>query len=249
MGDPSVTVWGEGEPVVLLHASAAADPAFVWPLQRPLAAHYQLLFPTRPGYGKRPLRPRSDVEEDIQEAGLLLEAQGGGHLVGLSYGGLVALGVAAHHPAVVRSLTLLEPPAFAVARGNPAVEALIERLKRPYEARAMLTAEEFLRRFLRALADQEPPEDFTLSPAMRKDIKAMMAEPPPWELDVPLDAVAATAFPKLVVTGNWSPAFDAVAEVLTSRLQAQHLICAGAGHNLAMGGAALNEQLAALWRG
>ena len=29
MDEASVIVWGQGEPVVLLHASAAADPAFV----------------------------------------------------------------------------------------------------------------------------------------------------------------------------------------------------------------------------
>jgi hypothetical protein len=29
MEDSSVTAWGEGEPVVLLHGSAAADPVFV----------------------------------------------------------------------------------------------------------------------------------------------------------------------------------------------------------------------------
>jgi pimeloyl-ACP methyl ester carboxylesterase len=189
------------------------------------------------------------VHEDVQEAGRILEATGGGHLVGLSYGGLVALGVAARFPTVVRSLAVLEPPVFAVARGNVAVERLIEQLQQPYAAVATLTPEQFLRSFLRVLADQEPPEGFTLAPAMRKDVEAIMAEPPPWEVDVPLDLVAATTFPKLVITGNWSPAFDAVAEVLTRRLQAQHLICAGAGHNIAALGDALNEHLVALWRG
>lgn len=248
MEDSFVTTWGEGEPVVLLHASAAADPAFVWPEQRPLAEHYQLLFPTRPGYGKRPVRSRSDVEEDIQEVSLLLEAKGCGHLVGLSYGGIVALGAAARNPAVVRSLTVLEPPAFAVARGNAAVEALVEQLKRPYAAVSTLTPEKFLRGFLRAFSGQEPPEGFILEPSMSKDVQAMMAEPPPWELEIPLDMLAATPFPKLVVTGNWSPAFDAVAEVLTRRLHAQHLICEGAGHNIAMAGEALNEHLMAFWQ-
>src|SRR5689334_14313128 len=108
MEEASVIVWGQGEPVVLLHASAAADPAFVWPHQRPLAAQYQLLFPTRPGYGGRPVRPRRDLQQDVQEAGRLLEEKGGGHLVGLSYGGLVALDVAARYLALVRSLAVLE---------------------------------------------------------------------------------------------------------------------------------------------
>jgi pimeloyl-ACP methyl ester carboxylesterase len=248
MGNFSASVWGKGEPVVLIHGSAAADPEEVWQHQRSLGEQFQLLVLTRPGYGERPVRPRSNVEEDIQEASLCLEAKGGGHLVGLSYGGIVALGAAAHNPAVVRSLTVLEPPAFAVARGNAAVEALVERLKRPYEAVSLMTPEEFFRAFLLAFADQELPEGFTLPKDQRKGVEAMMAEPPPWELKVPLAALEVTAFPKLVVTGNWSLAFDGVADALTQRLHAERRVCEGAGHVIPNVGEALNKLLVAFWR-
>ncbi|MBA2678000.1 MAG: alpha/beta hydrolase [Ktedonobacteraceae bacterium] len=123
MQEVPVVVWGEGEPVVLVHGSGDTDPTFVWSHQRPLAELYQLLVVTRPGYGQRPISERQHVEQDVQEILSLLDHYGGGHLVGFSYGGLITLLVAERQPALIRSLTVIEPPALAVARGNELVEA------------------------------------------------------------------------------------------------------------------------------
>ena len=49
----------------------------------------------------------------------------GDHLVGQSYGGVIALLAAPRLP--LASLTVIEPPAFGVARGDPAVERWLER--------------------------------------------------------------------------------------------------------------------------
>ncbi len=67
MQDAPAIVWGEGEPVVLIHGSGDTDPAYVWNNQHPLAQRYQLLVLTRPGYGEHPVLPRTDVKEDVQE--------------------------------------------------------------------------------------------------------------------------------------------------------------------------------------
>lgn len=48
--------------------------------------------------------------------------------MGHSYGAVVALLAAARRPESVRTLTLAEPAAFALARGHPAVEELITTL-------------------------------------------------------------------------------------------------------------------------
>src|SRR5215469_11511319 len=133
MQNMPVVVWGEGEPVVLVHGSGDTDPTFVWSQQRPLADRYRLLVVTRPGYGSRPVIPRPPVEQDVQEILALLAAQGGGHLVGFSYGGLIALLVAGRQPALIRSLTLIEPPAFAIARGNARVEQVMAQARPAYE--------------------------------------------------------------------------------------------------------------------
>lgn len=241
MSEENVREWGAGPPVILVHGSGDTDPEMVWQHQRPLAAHYTLLVVTRPGYGARPVAPRDDVAQDARELVALLESLGGAHLVGYSYGGCIAMIAAAMRPGLVWSLAVVEPPAFAVARGNPDVEALIERLKHAYEPERPLATDEFLVRFLRCL-DPSFPNSITLSLENRKGIEAMRAEPAPWALDIPLDALATTTFPKLVVSGNWSPAFEAVADVLTARLPAQRVLIEGAGHYILDTGAQFNRE-------
>jgi hypothetical protein len=58
-----------------------------------------------------------------------------------------------------------------------------------------------------------------------------MVERFPWEADPPLEAVATARYPKLVVSGGWSRAFDAVCDVLEEQLGAVRAVLPGAGHN------------------
>ena len=51
-----------------------------------------------------------------------LDAEGSTHLVGHSYGGVIALLAAARCLEAIRSLTVTEPPAFGLVRGQPEVE-------------------------------------------------------------------------------------------------------------------------------
>jgi hypothetical protein len=59
-----------------------------------------------------------------------------------------------------------------------------------------------------------------------------MAERPPDQAVIPLDELAATPFPKLVISGGHSAAFDAVCDGLEERLPAQRAVLPGAGHSL-----------------
>ncbi len=60
----------------------------------------------------------------------------------------------------------------------------------------------------------------------------LMRERGPWEAGIPLDELAAAPFPKLVVSGAHSAAFDAVCDVLERRLPAERASLPGAGHNV-----------------
>jgi hypothetical protein len=70
----------------------------------------------RRGFGASPADGRVDFERDAEDVAELLAD--GAHLVGHSYGGVVSLLAAARRPDAVRSLVLIEPPAFGVARGR-----------------------------------------------------------------------------------------------------------------------------------
>jgi pimeloyl-ACP methyl ester carboxylesterase len=71
-----------------------------------------------------------------------------------------------------------------------------------------------------------------LPPALEAGARAAMVERPPHEARIPLDELAQTPFPKLVVTGGHNPVFDAVADVLEQRLGAQRAVVPGAGHSI-----------------
>ena len=71
-----------------------------------------------------------------------------------------------------------------------------------------------------------------------------MVERSPAEADIPLDELAATPFPKLVISGGHSAAFDAVCDVLEERLGAGRAVLPGAGHSVQRLGEPFNELLA-----
>src|SRR5689334_20261538 len=111
--------------VVLVHGSVGN--ASVWkPVRRLLQPEIEVVTPTRAGYPPGPLLERIDFERQAEE--LAPELGEGAHLVGHSYGGVIALLIAAAHPGRVRSLAVSEPPAFALAGGIPDVDDLVARI-------------------------------------------------------------------------------------------------------------------------
>jgi len=212
---------------VLVHGSVGNGPATFSALG-PLEERFDVVVPNRGGYPPGPALERIDFEEQAVELAPLLED--GAHLVGHSYGGVISLLIAARYPKRVRSLTVSEPPAFGVARGNPDVEQLVAGLNEffaagPYEP------SEYLRGFLVSVGSElRLPEP--LPPALEQGARAAMVERPPWEAEIPLDELAAAPFPKLVISGGHHAAFDAVCDVLEERLRAERAVLPGAGHSV-----------------
>ncbi len=241
--DLHITRWGEaGEQLLLLHGGNTENPDTLWEEQRVFATQYQLVIPHRRGYGLSPLRgPEWTYEEDIVDLLPLLGE--GAHVVGLSLGGLLALLLAGQRPDLVRSLTVIEPPVFRLASDDPEVARLIAALTPVYAASP--TPEVFIAGFVQALG--EPlPSDFQLSPQHRKSVEATMREPAPWTIPLPLDRLARLTFPKLVVSGDWHPAFITTADRLAQRIAAQRLLIADTGHGAQGSGQPFNERLLAL---
>src|SRR6185312_7543727 len=176
----------------------------------------------RSGYPPNPPPKRIDFEEQAEELRAVLRP--GDHLVAHSYGGVIAL--LAAPGSELRSLTVNEPPAFSLARGEPAVEEFLAKMeKAPSEPRA------YLEYFLPLVGVSMDLPD-RLAPPLEAATRAAMVERPPHEAEIPLERLAAEPFPKLVVTGRHNPALDAVADVLERELPAQRAVLPGAGHNL-----------------
>lgn len=219
--DFDVETIGSGPRVVLVHGSVGNGQA-TWDAVRPLADRFELAIVNRPGYPPNPPRERLDFDEQAAEIGEIVGP--GDHLVGHSYGGVISLLIASRQP--VRSLTVNEPPAFGIARGDPAVEAFLGALEEaPSDPRGYL--EFFLPLVGSSLTVPDP-----LPPPLETGARAAMAERPPHEAEIPLDELAAAPFPKLVVSGGHNAAFDAVIDVLVQRLGAERAVVPGAGHSI-----------------
>jgi pimeloyl-ACP methyl ester carboxylesterase len=232
--DLAVDVLGEGDTVVLVHGSGVRD--WTWSDQLELADRYRLVMPYRRGYGESP-DADPDFEVDGPDIAELLDRPS--HLVGFSYGGIGSMLAAASRPELVRSLTVIEPPAFGVALDNADVQALGARLDGVF-AHVDQTPEEFGVAFAEAMGFEPRPP----SPEMRSVLESFMRERSPAEAVIPYERLQAV--PVLVVSGGWHPAFDAVCNVLADRLGADLATFPGAGHG-AQHAPGFNERLLSFW--
>ena len=213
---------------MLVHGSVVGGGP-TWRGQLSLAGRFELLIVDRPGFPPNPPIDRVDFEQDAElVAGLILS---GDHVVGHSYGGVITLLACALRPELVRSLTVIEPPATRVALENPAVAAFAAGGMEVYASGRWDDPETFLRRFLAAVGSAlDPPSP--LPPELEQGARALAVERGPWEADIPLEALAAAPFPKLVVSGAHHPAFDAICDALERELDAERVVLTGYGHTV-----------------
>jgi pimeloyl-ACP methyl ester carboxylesterase len=249
-GSVHVTVWGDGEPAVFVHGSFGWG-VETWREQRPLADHYKLLLVDRRGFGASSPNGRVDFDRDADDVAELLGD--GAHLVGHSYGGVVSLLAAARRPDAVRSLVLIEPPAFGLARGDDAVEQLIRNISAA--GSTLEDPSEYRAAFLRGFGF--PGEPVTLEGQALAAARASMTERPPWEAQIPLDELERVGLRVLLVQGDWCPApdsaralagaaFRAVCDELDERLDAERAVFPAA-HNPQKLGQVFNDRVRAFW--
>jgi pimeloyl-ACP methyl ester carboxylesterase len=237
-GGLHVTVSGTGPRVVLVHGTLTTARQ-TWAKQQELAERWTLVVPDRRGYPPNPPDGQSDFEAEAGEIAALLGD--GAHLVGHSYGGLVALFAAAHTPEAVRSLTLVETPGMGLLRGEPAVEARITEVLALHE---IDDAREYYVSFVEQLGAPVAGIPDPLPPATEHLVRLLMAERPPWEASFPGE-LAMWSTPTLVITGGWDPVLEHAAEALADAFGArsERAVLPGGGHVVQRLGAPFNDVL------
>jgi pimeloyl-ACP methyl ester carboxylesterase len=228
----------ESQPRLLLVHGSVVNAELTWGAQKPLADRFEIVAPNRRGFPPGPDVERVDFEDEAVWLERFLEP--GTHLVGHSYGGVISLLAAARRPELLRSLTVIEPPAFGIARGRPGVDEFIARIEEHW-TNGPRDPGEFLRGFLGLVGSSIPPGD--LSPELLQGARTLMVERSPAEAVIPFDELAGAPFPKLVVSGAHHPAFDAVCDVLEERLGAERAVLPGAGHSVQRLGQPFNDLL------
>jgi len=207
---------GEGPRLLLFHGAAA--PEVGWEAQEELSERFRLIIPWRRGYGDSPPADKQDFEADAEDILELLDTHSA-HAAAYSYGAVGLLVAASKRPNMFQSLTLIEPPVFHLAAGDPSVQELMGQLgelmqRGPGDPPPQL--EEFVR-----LGKLAAERGFPPPPAMR----------PPNEAEFDFDAISDhEGCPVLVVSGDHHPGFERVCDALAERLDGERAVVPGWGH-------------------
>jgi pimeloyl-ACP methyl ester carboxylesterase len=237
----AVRTIGEGPTVVLVHGSVVGAEQ-TWSRQLTLADRWRLKLVNRPGFGGSPPPTRGDFD---LEAPMIAEQLGdGAHLVGHSYGAVIALCAAGLRPEAVRSLTVSEPGCLRVAAHHPAVAEAIANGELLFGRGQDMEPLDFLRLFRGgAGVTRQTPEE--LDDELLAGVRLLMAERPSWEAEPPWQALREQPFPKLVLSGRHSPVFEAVCDAAAERLGARRDAVSGRGHTIPACGEPYNALLEA----
>jgi len=107
LADLATVCSGDGSAIVLLHGIGSS--ATSWRRLMPLVPGHRLIAPDFPGYGDSADAAGLTLEALADRVGALIDREGGrAHVVGVSFGALVALALARRAPERVRSLVLAD---------------------------------------------------------------------------------------------------------------------------------------------
>jgi pimeloyl-ACP methyl ester carboxylesterase len=236
----AVLAAGFGTPVLLLHGSASSS-AMWTPVINALKARFRLIAPDLIGYGRTDAWPDEyefRVDDELRLIKPLIEHQpGGAHVVAHSYGGVVALALARAGRVGIRSLTLIEPVAFHMARRDPQAWAEVERFSSGFgERMAKGEVDAAMRHFVdywSTVGTWEAMEESTRA-NMRRAAPKIMHEFHAASADQAVDALRDVAFPVRLIAGDMSPLpVRRIAALIAERLPKASLqVFAGANHLL-----------------
>ena len=224
---------GTGPAVVLLHAGIADHTMWTRQLRSLADAGYRALAPDFPGFGNAPrastAAPWSDLLETLDERGA-----GEAVIVGCSFGGAVALRLAAIAPERVAGLVLVSAPAPGLEPSDElsaaweAEESALERGDIDGAVRAVVDA------WLLADAPSELREK--VAGMQRRAFELQLEGSSPSEIDDPVeqhpDCLSRLSMPALVAVGEFDMAdFREAAQWLADELpDSTHAVIEGARH-------------------
>lgn len=244
MSDLHLEIAGDGHTALFVHGSYGWG-ADTFPHQRALADSCRIVLVDRRGFGRSPKSAVGGWPQDAVDLDELLAELGPAHVVGQSYGAVSSLVAVLRHPERVRSLVVIEPPAFHLARGDESADRLARALEPVYERASELSTEEFARAWGAALGRTPDQNEARLEAFTDDDWAAAEGsrrERWPGDAPIDLDALSAVSFPVVVVAGGWRPdiapgaqqagaAFRAVCDALHRRGGARLEVFEGSTHN------------------
>jgi GrpB-like predicted nucleotidyltransferase (UPF0157 family)/pimeloyl-ACP methyl ester carboxylesterase len=234
--------------VVALHGGLVGGRLTFGPVLASWSRRLRVLVPDRRGFERTPAPADGSIEEQAQDLLAFVDehAAGRAHVVGASFGGVVALTALQLDPGAFRSLTLLEAPAISLAPGtDEELARWRSELQRTWE-RIDDEPEPVLRRFLARTDPGSLDALLRLLAAGDPGITPKRDELRPWRTPLRPEGVRSTDVPALVASGQRSaPVFRRIGDHVAEVLRARHLVVEGAGHAVHLAGRRLLDPLRA----
>jgi pimeloyl-ACP methyl ester carboxylesterase len=242
--------WGDAGPcVVMVHGGAQGTQSAGhrnFHAQEPLGREgWRVMVPDRPGHGRSPDPGRPDDAE--ADAGWVAELLGdGAHLLGHSFGGLVAVAAAALRPEAVKSLVLVEPALFAVATKSTAVKKQLAKM-----AFTMVVPFSPASRARRIMALLGIPNVFALTDAdlsalgssLKRGVFPKRANIKRW-----FEEIRRAKIPVLIISSGSNAAFEAMGRIVAEQLGAKHEVVPIEHHFPQWNAAPFNALISNFWR-
>jgi pimeloyl-ACP methyl ester carboxylesterase len=260
-----IAEWGEiGPRVLLIHGGVqgglGGGPE-TFREQAVLAKRgWRVLVADRPGFGRSPSRGPDDMAADSEW--VAAHVGDGAHLIGHSFGGAVALLAAARQPSAVRSLIMIEPALVPLIIGSKAMKsetaAREDFLRMIQSWVSTRTPAEYARALMQNLGVAQVANDVIVGEGRSLDeqrahavgcafLRARLASRS--QLRQAARAVADARIPVLVVTGGWSPTFEAVGAIAAELTGGRHVVVTSPNHFVQMAAAdAFNQVVAEFMR-
>jgi pimeloyl-ACP methyl ester carboxylesterase len=226
---------GTGEPVVLLHSHGLSGRQWRRLSADLVARGMRSLAVDLTGQGQSEPWPQPEpfsFHVDVERVAELVRTVQPAHVVGHSYGGLVALHVALAEPRAVRTISVFDAVAFGVldADDDRDARAILDALDLSWDSR-----ERWLRTFVEfwsgagawdALRGDARDEFLRTAWVIREGVRSLMED------RTPAKAFAKLGVPALVVTGELSPlpARRVIERLAQAIPYARHAIVPGVGH-------------------
>ncbi len=205
--------------LVFVHAIGGRAGIDAWPLQADVPG---ARFLVRRGFGDDELLAAYTVDGEADW--LAARVTRGTVLVGHSWSAVAALATAVRVPEL-RGVVVIEPAATFVAPDHPDVRDHVRAMSPAFEEG--LSREEFRRRFSAGMGFELP------APATARDERALellRRHRPPWETALTAAALGDMQVPVAVVTGGWSPLYEAIGVAVAELTGGRHVRLEGAGH-------------------
>lgn len=235
---------GKGAPVVFVHG-AVGDLRFWEPQRTAFKKSHRFVTYSLRYHGKVPWPDdgkQYSTETHAADLAALISGLKAGpvHLVGLSYGGLLAAIVATKEPQLIRTLTLAEPALFGLLAEFPDGKPALEQWSRDSAPMtAALKSGDTLgaTKLLVALVTGESPGNFEKTPPGLRQVLIDNARTLPLLFAAPMasvscDALRGVKVPTLIVRGQRTPEFFAKINELAGRCVAgsRLAVVSGASH-------------------